>query len=141
MDIKIVSIKKNDNNIIGRTELDIRIESKTTPSRHDIKELISKQVDKPTQLIALRKVEQIFGENIIKATVFIYNNEETLKQFEPFIKKKDKKKVGEKEDKQTVKEGTTPPQEPVEKKEEKKAVEKDKEENNKKEEEQKTEKE
>lgn len=81
---------REDKPAVERYELRVKIEDvATTPSNDYVKKAIAKAINKPEEVIVVKKILQEFGKREAEALVFVYNSIESLKKFEP--KKKEKK--------------------------------------------------
>jgi len=78
-------IKKFENKYLHRTEYLFKIthDAKNTPSRSDIRELISSTLKAPKDLIVIRKIKTPFGKNESFIELFIYDNKEKMLEIEP----------------------------------------------------------
>lgn len=78
-------IKKFENKYLHRTEYLFKMnhEAKSTPSRSDIRELISNILKVPKDLIVVRKIKTPFGKNESFIEIFIYDNKEKMLEIEP----------------------------------------------------------
>ncbi len=93
--MKLDIISKNKNPLFNREEIEFKItDSDATPSRADTRKLILSSINiKNENLLVIKKIESIFGNNASKGYAFIYNNEESLKKLEPsFIIKRNQVK-------------------------------------------------
>ncbi len=83
MSIEIV--KKFENKYLHRIEYLFRInhEAKGTPSRKEIRELISNALKISPELIVIRKIKTPFGVNEAYVEAFVYDSKEKLIEIEP----------------------------------------------------------
>lgn len=82
MDVVIINSKEND--VLGRKEIIANISfDKSTPTRKEIKELISVKIGANPDNIVLRKVKSNFGVRSIEATFHIYPTKEAVLATEP----------------------------------------------------------
>lgn len=87
MKIKIET--REDKPAVDRYELRVKIEDViATPSNDYVKKEIAKTMNKPEDVVVVKKIIQNFGKKEAEAIVFVYNSHESLKKFEP--KKKEK---------------------------------------------------
>ena len=81
---------REDKPLVDRYELKVKIDDvATTPSNDYVKKEIAKSMEKPEDVIVVKKILQEFGKKKAEALVYVYNSAESLKKFEP--KKKEKK--------------------------------------------------
>jgi len=86
--------------LVEREEIYIRVvDSKITPSNVQVKAEVSKMLDKPQELVVIKRISQKFGKNESEVLLYVYKNEEALKKFEPKPKKSKQEKSGEGEEK------------------------------------------
>lgn len=86
-----------DKPVVDRCELRVKIEDvAATPSNEYVKKEIAKIINKPEDLIVVKKILQKFGKKEAEAIVFVYNSLESLKKFEPKKKEKTAEKTEEK---------------------------------------------
>ena len=90
MNIKITEDKRND--LFARNEIVAELESKTSPKKQKISELISKKSGKSVDDIVVKKIAGRFGSERFIITANIYNSKEAKEKNEP--KKKEKKGAG-----------------------------------------------
>ncbi|HLD10786.1 MAG TPA: hypothetical protein VJB89_01780 [Candidatus Nanoarchaeia archaeon] len=85
--MKITNIKEQK--LMNREEIDGFLEHKNskTPTRKEIKELISRENKTPIELISLIKIKTIFGSNKTLFKAQIYHEISQLKNFEKRKKK------------------------------------------------------
>lgn len=87
-------IKQESKPMVEHDEMLIKIEeTNATPSKVQVQEETSKLINKPKELVVVKKISQAFGEQEAIALVYVYNSLDALKKFEP---KKKEKKEGEK---------------------------------------------
>ena len=83
-DMEILEEKRNP--LIDRVELKVKVDhfGKGTPNRLEIKKKVSALKTANEKLTILKKVENRFGasQNIVK--IYIYDNAEEMKYYEPF---------------------------------------------------------
>jgi len=73
--------------LLEREEILLLIESKTTPSKEEIKEELSKKLKKEKQNIVINKIDQKFGSNKFDVDIFVYDSYEGLKKYNKIPKK------------------------------------------------------
>lgn len=78
MEINIIS--DNNNATLNRRDVSISVNSKTTPSRADIKNKLAAMLNSKPELIVVNKLNTEFGKQETIGTVGIYENEEVLKK-------------------------------------------------------------
>jgi len=83
--MKIEKQKRND--LLERKEILLLIESKTTSSKEEIKEELSKKLKKEKQNIVINKIDQKFGSNKFDVDIFVYDSYEGLKKYNKIPKK------------------------------------------------------
>ncbi len=83
MSVEIV--RKFENKYLNRVEYLFKIthEAKSTPSRKDIRKLISDTLKAPSDLIVIRSIRTTFGKNESLVEVFIYNDNIKMLEIEP----------------------------------------------------------
>ncbi|RLE90023.1 MAG: 30S ribosomal protein S24e [Thermoprotei archaeon] len=90
-----VDIKEDRvNKLLGRREvkLIIRHEFRGTPSRRDVKEILSKIFDIPPENIYIRRIETIYGSCISEVHAHLYFDKERGEALEPeYIKERDRR--------------------------------------------------
>lgn len=92
MDIKLINEKEEP--ILSRKVSTFAIEfSNKTPAKDEVKKTIVAQLKVNEDVVALKKIAQEFGQRKATATVYVYKDAKSLKQFEEINKKK--KKEGE----------------------------------------------
>lgn len=91
------------NEIFGRQELKIDIETETSPSFNEVKKKISEKFGKPDENIDILSVKGAFGTHIFHVDAFIYDNKEQLEKMQNLRKTKKQKKQ-EKEGKKKAEE-------------------------------------
>lgn len=96
-----------ENKVLNRRELILHIHhaNARTPTRAEVRELVSSMFSAPQNLIVVRNLRTVAGTNVTEAHVHIYSDEETLKEVEPehvkarnFGKKEKEEKKGEKKE-------------------------------------------
>lgn len=85
MDFKITNERKND--LFGRKEFEIHVESNSTPSRDELGKLISEKLSSPVERMVIKKIDSNFGSNTFLIKVFVYNSEDEKNKIEPKKKK------------------------------------------------------
>jgi ribosomal protein S24E len=87
MDIKIISqdVKK----LLSREEYIADVKDSKTPSYENLRENLSKKLNKPAELIVIKRIKQQYGKHDVEAKFYIYNNAESLKKFENTKKSKE----------------------------------------------------
>ena len=83
MSVEIV--RKFENKYLNRVEYLFKIthEAKSTPSRKDIRKLISDTLKAPSDLIVISSIRTPFGKNESLVEVFIYNDKNKMLGIEP----------------------------------------------------------
>jgi small subunit ribosomal protein S24e len=86
MALGIEIIEEKENDLINRLEIKFKLENqgKSSPNRMDLKKEIAAQKTVEEKLTIIRKVETHFGTSLITGLAHIYEDEETLKFYEPF---------------------------------------------------------
>jgi len=98
MDFRIVQEK--DNKVLGRKEIGFEVEnSKTTPSRKELRKRIAALKNSKEELVSVASVKQCYGEHRSTGLAFVYKDIERLQRIEPeyLIKRESKKKKEKKE--------------------------------------------
>lgn len=82
-DIKI--IRKRENKLIGRIEVDIELNhvGKGTPPRHIIRRRIAELLGRPIDVVYVRKLITEYGIGRTLGEVHIYHNSKRAKEIEP----------------------------------------------------------
>ena len=83
-DLEIIDEKKNP--LIDRVELKVKIEhfGKTTPNRLEIKSKIAAMKGSDEKLTIIKDIKTHFGSTSDIGTIYIYDNSQDLKYYEPF---------------------------------------------------------
>jgi len=78
-------IKERYNKLIGRRELEVLIDHmfKGTPKRSEVREAIAKLYGVNIDLVIVKRILSEYGWGKSRAKVYIYDNIERLKAFEP----------------------------------------------------------
>ncbi len=79
MELEIVEDKVNP--VLKRREVSLRIKSKTTPSRIEVKNKLAAMLDSKPELIVIKKLRSVFGKQETIGRADIYEDEEQLKRF------------------------------------------------------------
>jgi len=84
LNIEIVEEKKNP--LINRKEITFKIDhfGKGTPNRMDVKIKLSAMLGSKEKLTIIKKLKTHFGTADLFGVVYIYENTEDLKYYEPF---------------------------------------------------------
>jgi small subunit ribosomal protein S24e len=89
-----------ENKVLNRRELVLRIHhaGTRTPSRDEVREMVSSMFSAPQNLVIVKNLRTIAGTNVTEAHVHVYRDEKTLEEVEPqHIKIRNFKKKEEKE--------------------------------------------
>lgn len=78
MELEIIKDKTNP--VLKRREVYLRIKSKTTPSRIEVKNKLAAMLDSKPELIVIEKLRSVFGKQETIGIADIYEDEERLKQ-------------------------------------------------------------
>jgi len=78
MELEIVEDKANP--VLKRREIALRIKSKNTPSRVEVKNKLAAMLDSRPELIVITKLRSVFGKQETIGRADIYENEEQLKR-------------------------------------------------------------
>ncbi len=89
MNSKILNERKNA--LFGRNEIEISLETETSPSHEEVQKLVSEKISSPIENFAIKKIENRFGSNNFKVKVFVYDSEEQKNKIEPKVKVKKQK--------------------------------------------------
>ena len=68
--------------LLSREEGIAIVDEKTTPSNSSLKEDISKKLNKPADLVVIKRVNQRYGISQVEVNFYVYENQEALKRFE-----------------------------------------------------------
>ena len=113
MNVKILTQTKND--VLKRSEITFEgHDFKVTPSRNELKAKISALLNKDEKLVVVGEINQKFGNQMVKGSARIYEDDAHLKKVE--LPKPLKKNLGidvkaEKKKKQEAKPAATPAEE------------------------------
>lgn len=101
--MKIEITNKFDNKIFDRIEVSFEIThaGEQTPSRHDIKKALSAQLGADESLIALVKIETIFGFGKSKGLAMLYKDKANMEKIERIYLVKRNKAAEKKEEPKT----------------------------------------
>src|SRR3989338_8813076 len=80
MDLKIIETKRSD--IFKRADIKAEFDEKTIPSKSELRERLSAQLNKPVEQIVIRKVDTRFGAKKGIAVVRVYDSQEIMKKNE-----------------------------------------------------------
>jgi len=74
-----------ENRVLNRRELVLRIHhaGARTPTRSEVRELVSSMFSAPQNLVIVKNLRTIAGTNVTEAHVHIYRDEKTLQEVEP----------------------------------------------------------
>ncbi len=77
-------ISERYNNLLKRREIEARIEhvGVGTPTRSEVKEILSKIYSVDKDLVVVRRIDTSYGRGSSKVIARIYSDAETLKKFE-----------------------------------------------------------
>ena len=96
MALKIISQK--DNMLLKRVELDIEVDFQgATPSKSDIRKMIASKQGSSENLVVVKIIDTLYGEQKAKAVAHVYKSIEDLKKLEKVAEKDEKPKEGEEE--------------------------------------------
>ncbi|MFH1592802.1 MAG: hypothetical protein ABIB47_05540 [Candidatus Woesearchaeota archaeon] len=96
--MQIKKLQEIDSNLLSRKELDLEATyDKATPSKVELKKQIASALKVKEELIAIKKIHQIFGTKKAKIKAYLYKDEKLMKKLEA---KKEKKKKEEKKAKE-----------------------------------------
>jgi ribosomal protein S24E len=90
MDITIIKQEKKP--LVGREEIEAQVTTYPTPSNNQVQEELAKKLNKNPELVVIKHIYSKFGSHENKIIAYIYDNQETLKKFEPKSKEKKEKK-------------------------------------------------
>jgi len=94
-----------ENKVLNRRELILQIHhaGAKTPTRSEVREVVSSMFSAPQNLIIVKNLRTLAGTNVTEAHVHIYRDERTLQEVEPqyiktrnFGKREGKEERGEK---------------------------------------------
>ncbi|MEM4576672.1 MAG: hypothetical protein QW701_04335 [Candidatus Nezhaarchaeales archaeon] len=74
-----------ENKVLNRRELLLQIDhtSARTPTRSEVREVVSSMFGAPQNLIVIKSIRTVSGTNVTKAHVHIYGDEKALEEVEP----------------------------------------------------------
>ncbi len=73
-----------DNKLLERKEVSAEVSfDGATPKRAELKDAVGQKIGQNPELMVLRKVSSNFGRRVVKITVHIYSNKDTLMNTEP----------------------------------------------------------
>lgn len=82
--MKISDIEKTENKLANRIEITARfISGGATPSRKQLKDMLSKELKAKDELIIIRNISSEFGFQQGTLQGYVYANKEALEKFEP----------------------------------------------------------
>ena len=103
--MKLTKIEETNSPLLHRKTFVFSAEFEgPTPKKDDLTKTIVAQLKVKPELVSIKKIQQIFGENKAKVIVNIYNSLEDLKKIEKVKEKKKEKPKKEETPKQEVKE-------------------------------------
>jgi len=88
--MEIKEIKKMENKFFDRKEVDFSLNDKTTPSKAALTAEIAKKLGVGEAVVIVKKVDQQYGAQDMIIHAFVYNSEESRKNFEKVKEKKKK---------------------------------------------------
>ncbi|MGC8996219.1 MAG: 30S ribosomal protein S24e [Thermoplasmata archaeon] len=101
--MELIIDEKKENPLLKRTEIKFKVkfDKMRTPSRDEVKELLSKNLNIPKERIILDHMRTSFGIHLLSGYCKVYNDVDTAKKIEPdyiLIRNglKEPKKKGEK---------------------------------------------
>jgi len=80
--------KQAINPLLLREEIEIVINSPTTPSKIEAKDAIASKLNKSQEVIVIKKIHQKFGTEDTEVYAYVYNSKESLEKIEPKPKAK-----------------------------------------------------
>lgn len=117
MKVEILEDKKNE--LLKRQEVKLIFYSEKNPSFQEALKIISGEVKKPEENIAIKGIKGKFGRKSFLINAFVYDSKEEKERIEP--KKKEKKKKQETQEEQPAQQQQEQPVEKPEKPTEEKA--------------------
>jgi len=74
-----------ENKVLNRRELILRIHhaNSRTPTRSEVREVVSSMFNTPQNLIIVKGLRTIAGTNVTEAHIHMYKDEKTLQEVEP----------------------------------------------------------
>jgi len=74
-----------ENKVLNRKELILRIDhiGSKTPTRNEVRELVSSMFSVPSNLVIVRKLRTLTGTNVTEAHIHVYKDEKSLQEIEP----------------------------------------------------------
>ncbi len=75
-------VKKKDNPLLQREEIEFEIETQKTPSLKELRKEIASKNGSKKELVAIRSVKQLYGAHKAVGYAKIYNSEEMFKKVE-----------------------------------------------------------
>jgi len=74
-----------ENKVLNRRELILRVDhiGSRTPTRNEVRELVSSMFSAPANLIIVKSLKTLTGTNVSEAHVHVYKDEKSLEEIEP----------------------------------------------------------
>ena len=76
-------VKREENPLLSREELIIRVEKEVTPSRKEAKEIVVAQTGADPELVIIKRISGKSGSKVFLVEAFIYKDKEIMKVIEP----------------------------------------------------------
>ncbi len=84
---------KKENPLLNRMEIDSEVVyDAVTPNYNELLDSLSSKLNKPRELIVIKKVKTLFGEKKADVLAYLYHDAESLTKIEPKKKEKKEKK-------------------------------------------------
>lgn len=88
--MELKEIKKKDNVFFDRKEIDFSVNEEITPSNAQIRAEIAKKLGVSEEVVVIKRIEQQYGQHEAIAHAFVYNKEDSRKNYEKVKVKKQK---------------------------------------------------
>ncbi|MBS3118931.1 30S ribosomal protein S24e [Candidatus Woesearchaeota archaeon] len=84
---------KKENPLLNRTEITAEVVyDAVTPNYNELTDSLASKLNKPKELIVIKKVKTFFGEKNADVSAYLYYDAESLAKIEPKKKEKKEKK-------------------------------------------------
>ena len=82
------NIDTKDNHLLKRKEISAILESISSPSREEVKEIISKEINADKELTIIKSIEGKFGSDNFSISALVYNSKKDMEdtEFQPKTK-------------------------------------------------------
>jgi small subunit ribosomal protein S24e len=97
--MKVTVLNRKKNPVMEREEVVLLVEheGKSQPSRKELEQVILAELGKKKEVVALKRIQSIFGTPVSRIFVNVYKSAEKKKYFEPayLLKKEEKQNTPE----------------------------------------------